>query len=117
MTVRFLADRVAVMYLGRIVEEGPTELVFSDPKHPYTRALLDSAPTLDKLMTLPEALPGELPDPRMRFKGCRFASRCPSVADICREQDPPKVEENGRTYYSFFPVSAPPTPPAAPKEG
>src|SRR5213078_1131593 len=53
-TVRFLADRVAVMYLGRIVEEGPTEEIFSDPRHPYTRALLDSAPSIEKLMQLPE---------------------------------------------------------------
>ncbi len=104
MTVRFLADRVAVMYLGRIVEEGPTESVFSDPRHPYTKALLDSAPTLENLMNLPEAIPGELPDPRTRFTGCRFASRCPNVGPICHEQEPPKVEEGERTYYTFFPV-------------
>ena len=104
MTVRFLADRVAVMYLGRIVEEGPTEKVFSDPRHPYTKALLDSAPTLENLMSLPDAIPGELPDPRTRFKGCRFASRCPNVGPICLEQEPPKVEEGDRVYYSFFPV-------------
>ncbi len=76
-TVRFLADRVAVMYLGRIVEEGPSESIFGDPRHPYTRALLNSAPTLEKLMDLPEAPKGELPDPRTKFVGCRFASRCP----------------------------------------
>src|SRR6185436_1820761 len=52
-TVRFLADRVAVMYLGRIVEEATTEMIFSDPRHPYTKALLDSAPSIEKLMQLP----------------------------------------------------------------
>jgi oligopeptide/dipeptide ABC transporter ATP-binding protein len=104
MTVRFLADRVAVMYLGRIVEQGPTELIFQDPRHPYTRALLDSAPTLENLLALPEALPGELPDPRTRFEGCRFASRCPNVQDICLRSDPPLTKEGERLYYSHFPV-------------
>ena len=64
-TVRFLADRVAVMYLGRIVEEGPTEKLFSDPRHPYTKALLDSAPSLEKLMQLPEPPVGRFPIPEL----------------------------------------------------
>jgi oligopeptide/dipeptide ABC transporter ATP-binding protein len=87
-TVRFLADRVAVMYLGRIVEMGETEEVFENPRHPYTRALMDSALTLDNLMTLPEPVPGELPDPRERFVGCRFASRCAFAQEKCRREDP-----------------------------
>jgi oligopeptide/dipeptide ABC transporter ATP-binding protein len=103
-TVRFLADRVAVMYLGRIVEEGPTEQIFSTPRHPYTKALLDSAPTLDKLLHLPEELPGELPDPRTRFPGCRFASRCPNAREHCVAVDPPRTEEGERAYYCHFPV-------------
>lgn len=70
MTVRFLADRVAVMYLGRIVEEGPASEIFASPRHPYTKALLDSAPTLEKLLHLPEPPAGEIPDPRTRFPGC-----------------------------------------------
>jgi len=112
MTVRFLADRVAVMYLGRIVEEGPTEQIFEDPRHPYTRALLDSAPTLDKLQTLPEALPGELPDPRERFVGCRFASRCPNVKKICYDIDPPASNEGERIFFCHFPVTQGQTPEA-----
>jgi peptide/nickel transport system ATP-binding protein len=104
MTVRFLADRVAVMYLGRIVEQGPTEQIFSDPRHPYTKALLDSAPTLDKLMTLPDAIPGELPDPRIRFEGCRFASRCPNMQDFCLTNDPKATIEGERAYFCHFPV-------------
>lgn len=87
-TVRFLADRVAVMYLGRIVEMGETEEVFENPRHPYTRALMDSALTLDNLMSLPDPLPGELPDPRERFVGCRFASRCAFAQEKCRQEDP-----------------------------
>lgn len=87
-TVRFLADRVAVMYLGRIVEMGETEEVFENPRHPYTRALMDSALTLDNLMSLPDPVPGELPDPRERFVGCRFASRCAFAQEKCRQEDP-----------------------------
>lgn len=103
-TVRFLADRVAVMYLGRIVEEGPTEQLFTNPRHPYTAALLESAPTLEKLRHLPDALPGELPDPRQRFIGCRFASRCPNAQPYCYDNDPPRTQEGERGYYCHFPV-------------
>ncbi len=102
-TVRFLADRVAVMYLGSIVEEGPTEQIFSDPRHPYTKALLDSAPTLDKLQHLPEAPKGEIPDPRTHFVGCRFAGRCPNVQDLCLSQDPSRTTEELRSFYCHFP--------------
>lgn len=107
LTVRFLADRVAVMYLGRIVEEGPTEVIFTEPRHPYTRALMDSAPTLDKLMSLPEALPGELPDPRERFAGCRFSSRCPNAREHCLAVDPEVTTEGEHRYYCHFPVAQP----------
>jgi peptide/nickel transport system ATP-binding protein len=103
-TVRFLADRVAVMYLGRIVEIGSTEQIFDDPRHPYTKALLDSAPSIDKLMQLPEAPQGEIPDPRTRFVGCRYASRCPNATEICLEKDPEATVEDGRKYYSHHPV-------------
>ena len=65
---------------------------------------MDSAPTLDKLMTLPEAVAGELPDPRERFVGCRFASRCPNVKDQCSQVDPLATVENDRRFYCHFPV-------------
>lgn len=103
-TVRYLADRVAVMYLGRIVEEGMTEDIFRDPRHPYTRALLESAPTLERMMHLPEAAPGEIPDPRTRFVGCRYAGRCPNAQQICSTSDPVATQEDDRTYYCHFPV-------------
>ncbi len=112
-TVRFLADRVAVMYMGRIVEEGPTKTIFEDPRHPYTKALLDSAPSLDRLMQLPEAPMGEIPDPRTRFTGCRYASRCPNAQEICENKDPDVTIEGPRRFYSHFPVhrnEAPPPP-------
>ena len=120
-TVRFLADRVAVMYLGRIVEEGPTERLFADPRHPYTRALIESAPTLDKLMYLPDPLPGELPDPKARFEGCRFVSRCPNRIGICPENDPAmtwerRAGEADRGYRCHNPCGVVGTNPGAARE-
>ena len=102
-TVRFLADRIMVMYLGRIVESGPTEEIFSAPKHPYTKALLESAPTLEKLMFLPEPLEGELPDPKERIQGCRFASRCPNKLAVCKDVDPPATSIGNRTFFCHNP--------------
>ncbi|CAN5476139.1 ATP-binding cassette domain-containing protein [soil metagenome] len=102
-TVRFLADRVAVMYLGRIVEIGQTEQIFTEPRHWYTKALLDSAPSIEKLMELPAQLDGEIPDPRTRFVGCRFAGRCPNAKPHCQEVDPMATTEGDRTYYCHFP--------------
>ncbi|HEY0865983.1 MAG TPA: ABC transporter ATP-binding protein [Fimbriimonas sp.] len=107
-TVRFLADRVAVMYLGRIVEEGPTEEIFNRPRHPYTSALLESAPSIERLMHLPEAPRGEIPDPHTRWIGCRFAGRCPNARDFCATNDPEATVEGMRRYFCHFPVTAPP---------
>jgi len=103
-TVRFLADRVAVMYLGRVVEEGPTEEIFQSPRHPYTAALLESAPSLDKLMQLPEPPIGEVPDPKTRFVGCRFEGRCPNAQDKCFSNDPDRSVDGPRSYFCHFPV-------------
>ena len=103
-TVRFLADRVAVMYLGRIVEIGETEKIFQDPRHPYTKALLDSAPTLERMMHLPDPPKGEIPDPRTIFAGCRFAGRCEFAGPECPGQDPGPTDEEGRRFYCHHPV-------------
>jgi oligopeptide/dipeptide ABC transporter ATP-binding protein len=73
-----IADRVAVMYLGRIVEIGPTEAVLGDPQHPYTRALLSVVPEIDQMEQ--QILTGETPDPSRMPPGCRFHPRCPLVA-------------------------------------
>lgn len=112
LTVRFLADRIAVMYLGKIVEMGPSEDVFQHPKHPYTKALLESAPTLDKLRELPEALPGEIPDPRMQFQGCPFAGRCPHLAELRATQSellcetvPPEPKDLQRLVRCHYPLA------------
>ncbi len=74
-----IADRIAVMYLGRIVESGSTEDVLSSPQHPYTQALLSVVPEMERLT--PIVLSGEIPDPTRIPAGCRFHPRCPAVAD------------------------------------
>ncbi len=74
-----IADRTAVMYLGRIVEAGPTEDVLASPQHPYTQALLSVVPEIERLE--PVVLTGEIPDPTRVPQGCRFHPRCPALAD------------------------------------
>jgi oligopeptide/dipeptide ABC transporter ATP-binding protein len=86
--VRLIADRIAVMYLGRIVEVGDTAEVWANPGHPYTRALLKAIPKPDGLGVLPAELPGDVPDPTDPPQGCRFHPRCPLVMDVCRDKDP-----------------------------
>ncbi|MBS1721751.1 MAG: ABC transporter ATP-binding protein [Armatimonadetes bacterium] len=103
-TVRFLADRVAVMYVGQIVEFGPTEDVFNRPMHPYTAALMASAPTLDRLGHLPDPAEGEVPDPRSLGIGCRFAGRCPRVEDICRAEKVPPIDRGAQVALCRFPI-------------
>jgi oligopeptide/dipeptide ABC transporter ATP-binding protein len=87
--VRHISHRVAVMYLGRIVEIGPTESLFSAPRHPYTKALLDAAPELDpSRRTVTIAARGELPSPINLPKGCAFNTRCPFAFDRCFVDEP-----------------------------
>ncbi|MFF2522653.1 oligopeptide/dipeptide ABC transporter ATP-binding protein [Streptomyces liangshanensis] len=86
--VRLIADRIAVMYLGRIVETGPTAEVWANPRHPYTRALLAAIPQPDGAGLLPAELPGDVPDPAAPPSGCRFHPRCPVAFDGCDREDP-----------------------------
>ncbi|QEI09139.1 ATP-binding cassette domain-containing protein [Pigmentiphaga aceris] len=90
--VHHLCERVAVMYLGRIVEEGPTEQVYAAPAHPYTRALLDSVPKLviaDDVSVTFKPIQGELPSPMNPPPGCHFHGRCPHAVERCRAEVPP----------------------------
>jgi len=88
-TVAAYADRIAVMYLGRIVETGDTASVLRDPQHPYTRALLSVVPTTDpSARQRPQVLAGETPDPARIPGGCRFHPRCPVAIDRCKAVDP-----------------------------
>lgn len=88
--VRHICDRVAVMYLGRIVEEADTAAIYNAPAHPYTRALLDSIPRLepDGSEAQFKAIAGELPSPLRPPPGCAFHERCPLAFDICNKQVP-----------------------------
>ena len=86
-----IADRVAVMYAGQIVELGPRDTMFRNPKHPYTRALLDSIPHLSHARAL-TGIPGRTPAPGARPDGCRFNDRCAYAVDACR-QDVPELRE------------------------
>jgi len=87
-----LADRVAIMYLGRIVETGATADVFANPRHPYTRALLEAHPRIDGTRVRKPATRAETPSPYSIPGGCRFHTRCPLAEDICSRLDPPAVE-------------------------
>ena len=87
--VRHISHRVAVMYLGKVVEIGPTEALFSAPRHPYTRALLAAAPELDPARRSRKvAARGELPSPINLPQGCLFHTRCPHAFDRCRTERP-----------------------------
>jgi oligopeptide/dipeptide ABC transporter ATP-binding protein len=89
--VRRVATTTVVMYLGRIVESGPTEQVWARPAHPYTEALIAAVPRLGGQAQLPAELPGDVPDPARPPAGCRFHPRCPSVMDKCRVTQPDQV--------------------------
>jgi oligopeptide/dipeptide ABC transporter ATP-binding protein len=108
--VRYLAQRTAVMYLGRIVEEGPTEQVFADPRHPYTQLLLAAAPRPrvqhDKVAATVRSI-GELPSPRARPSGCAFSSRCPLATDRCHQETPAlRVLTQGRSAACHYAETA-----------
>lgn len=106
--VRNFCDRVAVMYLGRVVEEGPVEAIFSQPRHPYTQRLLDSVPgqSVRKLPAEDDAV--ELPDPMHPPAGCAFAARCPVATAECRQSDPElDALATGHRVACYHPLSPP----------
>ena len=94
--LKSVADRIGVMYLGRLVEVGDTEDVFGNPQHPYTRALLSAISTVteEDRALIPERidLEGEIPDPRQKPTGCAFRSRCPEEFSPCSEVEPPMYQ-------------------------
>jgi dipeptide transport system ATP-binding protein len=101
--VRHIADDVMVMYLGRVVEQGPSERVFSSPKHPYTRALLSATPIADPTAKKERiVLKGELPSPLNPPSGCTFRTRCPIAADICAVDEPKLRDVAGRLVACHF---------------
>jgi len=93
---RHVSDRAAVMYLGEVVESGPTEEVIGDPKHPYTQALVAAVPIPDPFNRRPRTtLAGDVPSAAHLPKGCRFAGRCPAVMAACRVTHPEEVDVGG----------------------
>jgi peptide/nickel transport system ATP-binding protein len=97
---RHTCDKVAIMYLGKIMEKGPVEEVIFEPLHPYTQALIEAVPMPDPESTRIEVrIKGEIPSPVNPPSGCRFHTRCPAfIGDICRRVEPPLVEM-GKDHY------------------
>jgi oligopeptide/dipeptide ABC transporter ATP-binding protein len=87
-----ICDRVGVMYAGKFVESAPTRDIFKAPKHPYTSALIQSVPQLDRKDQRLYSIEGQPPSLLRLPPGCRFAARCPQVMDVCKQQEPPEVK-------------------------
>jgi peptide/nickel transport system ATP-binding protein len=105
--VRYLSDTVAVIYLGRIAEIGPTEAIFNPPYHPYTEALVSAIPNVNpNAQTTPIRLSGNVPSPANPPTGCRFHTRCPrKIGAICETHEPPgQVAPAGNTIYCHIPL-------------
>ena len=103
-----MADEILVLYAGKPVELGPTKRLLEKPLHPYTRALLESAPRLtgNEHRKPLRVIDGSLPDLTQPVRGCSFASRCPLVSDICRAEDPRWEEQEPGHWVSCFNVKA-----------
>jgi oligopeptide/dipeptide ABC transporter ATP-binding protein len=101
--VRHVAEQMAIMYLGRFVEQGLSKLVFQQPRHPYTAALLAANPS-----TNPDAVPervnltGEVPSLLQRPPGCEFHTRCPRVGTECRERFPVRENPDSKQAWNCF---------------
>lgn len=103
--VEAVSDRIAVLYFGSVVEIGPAEEIFANPRHPYTRLLAQSAPVVGRPLTEPEAKGTELPDPLNPPPGCAFAARCPRAQDRCRLEVPKLAATSvGTQAACFFPL-------------
>ncbi len=101
----YLCSRIAVMYLGKIVEIGPTDLVINNPMHPYTKALIAAVPEPDpknrfKIREVP--IKGEVPSAANIPPGCRFHPRCPYAMDVCRREEPPMIEVEPGHYVACW---------------
>ena len=105
--VEAVSDRIAVLYFGSVVEVGPAEKVFANPRHPYTRLLAESAPVVGRPLTPPEAKGTELPDPLNPPPGCAFAARCMRASEKCRVEIPTLSPlSDGTGVACFHPLDA-----------
>ena len=111
--VRQVADRMGVMYLGRLVETGPAEAIFEAPRHPYTAALLSANPKPDPDRVADRiTLPAEVPSLTARPPGCEFHTRCPWARERCRTDPPGPTREGGRAFTCHYPLEPGARPPA-----
>jgi oligopeptide transport system ATP-binding protein len=112
--VRHVADRIAVMYLGKIMELADRDELYAAPKHPYTKALLSAVPIPDPKIEKKRQriiLAGDLPSPINIPTGCRFHTRCPMAQQICREVEPAFEKKEGREHYAACHFAEQVTPP------
>ncbi len=103
--VRHISDRIAVMYLGKIVELAERDELYAKPMHPYTQALLSAVPIPDPAIESQRKriiLEGDVPSPANPPKGCHFSTRCPKVMDVCRQEEPPFKDYGGGHYTACF---------------
>ena len=109
--VRYMADVIGVMYLGKLVEVGPADSVYSSPVHPYTRGLIDTVPVADPVLERAkenQGVRGELPSAVAPPSGCRFRTRCPRAQDLCAAEEPPlrPFTADGHLGACHFPLSS-----------
>ncbi len=112
--IRHMTDRIAVMYLGKIVELANRDELYAAPKHPYTKSLLSAVPIPDPVIEKKRQriiLSGDIPSPIHLPSGCRFHTRCPMAQSICREVEPPFELKDGRDHYAACHFSEQVTPP------
>jgi oligopeptide/dipeptide ABC transporter ATP-binding protein len=111
--VKYLADRIGVMYLGKLVEIGPSQAIYEHAAHPYTKGLIDTIPVAEPSIArskLGQVIVGELPSAMHPPSGCRFRTRCPYAQEICGEQEPPlRLFGSGHLAACHFPLQAPVT--------
>lgn len=114
--VRHIADRVAVMYLGQIIELAPRDALYAEPLHPYTQALLSAVPEPDPNAEVERGriiLTGDVPSPANPPAGCNFCTRCPKVMEVCRRIEPKLTEVAGNRFVACHLVTPPAEPTAA----
>jgi len=101
--VKEMCEKVVVMYTGQIVEKSPTDLVFADPLHPYTKGLLNAIPKISSKVERLEAIEGSVPDALNMPKGCSFHPRCKYATEKCKLEAPPLFQlEDGREVKCFI---------------
>ncbi len=101
--IKYISDKIAIMYLGEVIEFGTTEEIFSNPKHPYTKALLGAAPQLNEKNSREKiSLKGELPSPENLPSGCKFHTRCPFVMGKCKNEMPQNINFSNVHFCKCF---------------